>query len=156
MSRLTKGRAVRELQLGLKVQKEALTVADIDLFTVYGMVLITLITGEVTAESDAGPTTILLEEKASSVDLCAATTIDTDAVGTMYFLTGDPAIALSNDIPVLKVAGLPSATPHNPIIFDGQAGLTIELTQTGADATGKVKWTLFYIPLEDNAYVTAA
>ena len=74
MSNLRKGRSVRETALGIAVEKTALSVADIDLFTVTGEVLITLLYGIVTGVGDGGATTIKLNEKASSIDLCAATT----------------------------------------------------------------------------------
>jgi hypothetical protein len=158
MSNPTKGKAIREMALGLRVEKTAVSLADIDLFTVKGEVLITLLYGVVTGVGDAGPTTILLNEKADSIALCAATTVTLDAVGEVYVLTGDRLVIMGGTgaVPVLKVAGILAAFPHNAIIFDGQAGLTIELTQTGDDATHAVKWTLCYIPLEEGAYVEAA
>jgi hypothetical protein len=146
-----------KLALGVgPIEKTAISQADIDLFTVTGMVMITLIMGEVTGIGDGGATTIKLNEKASSIDLCAATTVTSDAVGEIYFLSGDAGAVFNGaDVPTLKVGQL-AGTPHAPIIFDGQAGLIIELTQTGADATHAVKWSLWYVPLEDGATVVAA
>ena len=143
---------------GFPVEKTAISVADIDLFNVYGKVEITLIEGEVTGARDAGPTTIQLNEKASSVPLCAATTLGADTAGMIYRLTGDPTVIIggTGSVATLKVAGILSAFPPSSIIFDGQAGLIIELTQTGADATHAVRWTLWYFPLEVGAYVEAA
>jgi len=153
----SQGKAVRDCTLGLRVDKTAISVADIDLFTVVGEVLITLLYGVVTGVGDGGATTILLNEKASSIPLCAATTVTSDAVGEVYVVCGDPALVLNGaQVPVLKLAGFLSAAPYGPIIFDGQTGLIIELTQTGADATHAVAWHLFYIPLEEGAYVAAA
>jgi len=155
---LYKGDAVRNVALGLRVEKTAASVADIDLFTVTGECLITLLYGIVTGVGDGGATTIKLNEKASSIDLCAATTVTSDAVGEVYVLIGDPTLILGGTgaVPTLKVAGFLAAFPLNPVIFDGQAGLIIELTQTGADATHAVKWVLHYIPLEDGASIVAA
>jgi len=150
-----------KMALGFPVEKTAISLADIDLFNVYGKVKITLIEGEVTGVGDAGPTTILLNEKASSIPLCAATTVTLDAVGEIYRATGDPAVVLNGtgNAPVLKVAGLLSAFPETGGFVFGLAGLAqliIELTQTGADATHAVRWTLWYFPLEVGAYVEAA
>ena len=158
MSNQKKTRAVRETALGIAVEKTAASVADIDLFTVTGEVLITLLYGIVTGVGDGGATTIKLNEKASSIDLCAATTVTSDAVGEVYVLCGDRTLIMGGTgaVPVLKVAGFLAAFPLNPIVFDGQAGLTIELTQTGDDATHAVKWTLVYVPLEEGASVVAA
>jgi len=151
--------AFTKMALGFPVEKTALTNADIDLFNVYGKVLITLIEGEVTGVSDGvAAHTILLNEKASSLNLCAATTVQGDAVGEIYRVTGDAAVILNGtgNVPRLKIAGLLSAFQSDSIIFDGQAGLIIELTQTLGDATHQVKWTLWYFPLEKGAYVVAA
>ena len=161
---LYKGDALRNLHLGLRVTKAGILSADDDLFTVTGQVLITLLYGEVTKVMDGGASTVKLNEKASSIDLCAATTITSDAAGEIYMLSGQPdALLNGGGTPVLKVGALTaehdSATDrspaHAPIIFDGQSGLTIESTETGDD-TGEIKWTLFYIPLEDGAKVEAA
>lgn len=155
---LYKGDAVRNVALGLRVEKTALSVADIDLFTVTGECLIIALYGIVTGVADGGATTIKLNEKASSIDLCAATTVTSDAVGEVYVLSGDPAIILNGtgSTPTLKVGNIKAGFNEMPIIFDGQAGLIIELTQTGSDATHAVKWVLFYIPLEDGASIVAA
>src|SRR3990170_2164116 len=156
---LSKTKAIRELALGMKVTKAGVLTADDDLFTVVGQVLITLIMGQVTTVMDGGASTVKLNEKTSSIDLCAATTITSDAVGEIYFLSGDTgAVVNGADAPTLKVGQL-AGTPHAPIIFglgNGALGsLTIESTETGDD-TGEILWTLFYIPLEDGAYVEAA
>lgn len=158
MSDYSKPAALRESNLGLRVVKTAASVADIDLFTVTGECLITYFYGIVTGVGDGGATTIAINEKADSIAIAAATTVTSDAVGEVYVVTGDPAIVLcgTGNTPVLKVGALLSAFPHNPILFDGQDGLIIELTQTGADATHAVKWVLHYIPLEENSSIVAA
>lgn len=160
MSNPYKEKALRELLLGLRVDKAAAMIdsAADDLFTVYGMVLITLIEGECTGVGDGTVETILLEEKASSIKLCAATTVTSDAVGDMYMLGGDAGEVFNGaDAPALKVAQM-AGKPLTPYVFNGgSAGLIIELTASaGTDATLAAKWTLFYIPLEEGAYVVAA
>ena len=156
---LYRDRALRELVLGIRIDKAGILSADDDLFTVVGQVLIVLIMGQVTVVMDGGASTVKLNEKTSSIDLCAATTITSDAVGELYFLSGDTgAVVNGADAPTLKVGQL-AGTPHAPIIFglgNGVLGsLTIESTETGAD-TGEIRWSLFYIPMEDGAYVEAA
>jgi len=156
---LYRDRALRELVLGIRVNKAGVLTADDDLFTVVGQVLITLLMGQVTTVMDGGASTVKLNEKTSSIDLCAATTITSDAAGEIYMLGGDAgAVVNGADAPTLKVGQL-AGTPLTPIIFglgNGALGsLTIESTQTGAD-TGEILWSLFYIPMEDGAYVEAA
>ena len=152
------GDAVRNVTLGLRVEKTLASLATADMFTVTGECLITLLYGIVTGVGDGGATTIAINEKADSVPICAATTVTSDAVGEVYWVQGDPDLILNGtgQVPVLKIAALLSAFQHSPFIMDGQTGLTIELTQTGDDATHAVKWVLFYIPLEDGANIVAA
>lgn len=148
-----------KLLLGTKTEKTAAHLADIDLFKVYGKVLCTLLIGEVTGVGDGGATTIALNEKTDSLAIAAATTVTSDAVGTMYGVTGDTTLILCGtaNTPILKLSQFLSAFPHQPMIFNGgTSGITIEATQTGADATLTVLWSLFWIALEDGAYVEAA
>jgi len=149
----------RALQLGFKVEKSSSLAADDDLFTVTGQVLITMIMGEVTTVMDGGASTVLLNEKASSIPLCAATTVTSDAAGEIYMLGGDVGSVVNGaDAPTLKVGQLAGA-PLTPFVFGLGAGvladLIIETTETGDD-TGVVLWSLFYIPLEPGAKVVAA
>jgi hypothetical protein len=159
MSRLTKGRAVRELTLGLHVEKSLASLAAANIFTTYGRFLITLLYGVVTGAGDGGATTIKLQEETNSVDMCAATTVTGDTVDEIYFLTGDTIVILNGTgaVPVKTLAGVLSAFPRHAMIFgkDGTAD-AIQIVQTGDDATHVVEWHLFYIPLDDNAYVVAA
>lgn len=149
------GKALRELVLGTEVTKVGVATADDDLFTVYGKVAIELLYGEVTAAA-TGASTIAINEKASSIDLVAATTCTGDVLGTIYMAGGDGGgIFNGADAPTVAVGQL-AGTPLTPYIFDGQAGLIIESTETGDDATLQVTWHLFYAPLEDGARVVAA
>jgi hypothetical protein len=159
MSRLTKGRALRELALGLRAEKTLAALADGNLFTTYGRVLITLLYGQVTAAGDGGATTIKLQTETNTIDLCAATTVTGDVIGTMYFLTGEVAVILNGtgNTPIIDVGANLTGMPSSPVIL-GRAATAdaIQQVQTGDDASLTIKWTCFYIPLDDNAYVTAA
>ena len=158
MSNPSQGKAIRETNLGIRVEKTLASIATADMFTVTGECLITMFYGIVTGVGDGGVTTIALNEKAGSVPICAATTVTSDAVGEVYWVMGDPDLILNGtgQVAVLHIAALLSAFQHSPFIFDGQTGLTIELTQTGVDATHAVKWVILYIPLEDGANIVAA
>ena len=161
MSNQTKDRAVTHTNVGVRVEStQAVDATGVDIFNIKGEVLITLLYGIVTGVGDGTAETIKLNEKASSIDLCAATTVTSDAVGQVYMLTGDPAIVLNGtaNTPILYLCGLLSAYPYTGgVIFDGQAGLIMELTATdGSDATLAIKWVLYYIPLETGATVVAS
>jgi len=129
-----------------------------NLFTVTGRVLITSLTGEVTTVI-GGAATLKLRDVTNSVDLCAATTIDTDAVGTMYALTSISTNILNGTGAVPVIGSIPNITGAQQldvaIVGDAQAALTIAQVLDAAD-TGNVTWRLTYIPLTSGSTVTAA
>ncbi len=159
MSNLIENVAVWETNLGIRVDKSLATLASVNVFTTYGRNLITLLFGQVTNVSDAGPTTILLQTETNTIDLCAATTISVDAVGTLYFLTGERAVILNGTInaPIIDVGANLTGMPSSPVIFGREATAdAIQLVQTGDDATGVVRWSVFYVPLDEGSYIVAA
>ncbi|TET95564.1 MAG: hypothetical protein E3J29_06645 [Dehalococcoidia bacterium] len=159
MSELTHGQRVRETALGIRVEKTLANLADGNIFTTYGRVLITLLFGQVTVSPDAGATTIKLQEETNTQDLCAATTITADAIGTMYFLTGEMAVILNGTLntPIIDIGANLTGMPSAPVIFGREATANaIQLVQTGDDADGYIKWVVLYIPLDEGAYIEAA
>lgn len=130
-----------------------------DLFTVTGKVLITLMTGEVTTIV-GGAATMKLRDTTNGVDLCAATTIDTDAVGTMYALTSISGNILNGTAATPVIGSVPNITGAVQAGFVRIVGTTGGTTTIShvldAADTGNVKWWLFYLPLEASASVAAA
>ncbi len=128
------------------------------LFTVTGRCLITHLSGEVTTVI-GGAATMKLTDTTNSVDLCAATTIDTDAVGTMYALPGLSAQILNGTGGTPVIGSVPNMTTPSSgarqIIGDAQAPLTISHILDAAD-TGNVTWQLYYLPLVAGASIVAA
>lgn len=158
MSDKSRAKRVRETVLGIRVVKTLASVATADMFTVTGECWITLMYGIVTGVGDGGATTIAINEKAGPVAIAAATTVTSDAVGEVYLVVGDGTLILNGtgNVPHLKTAyGLAAFMPDG-WLFDGQAGLIMELTATGADATHAVKWVINYIPLEEGSSIVAA
>lgn len=167
MPRVTavRGRATQEIQWGIRVQKTEDLASDPDpLFDVTGCVSINLLFGVVTVVV-ATTTTLKLERTTGPVDMCAATTITTDAVGTMYLFSGDAGAILSGtlaagDAPVVGLAHL-AGGPLAPQIFGIPSTTNTLNTETirgqldGA-GTGNILWTLYYTPLEPGAKVVAA
>lgn len=129
-----------------------------NLFTVTGRVLITSLTGEVTTVI-GGAATLKIRDTTNSIDLCAATTIDTDAVGTMYALTSISANILNGTGATPVVGSIPNITGAQQIdvaiVGDAQAPLTLAQVLDAAD-TGNITWVLTYIPLTSGATVAAA
>lgn len=157
---------MRQLALGKEVTKDAVCTADDDLYTVYGLCFITLAYAEVTGAGDGGASTIYLNEKTDSIPICAETTVTSDAVGTIYMVSGQPDNLLNGSLaPTIKIAGLlgtvtsgaTGAGAMSPMIWNGgSSGITIEMTESGDDATLTMTWHVFYIPLEEGAYIEAA
>ena len=129
-----------------------------NLFTVTGRCLITHLSGEVTTVI-GGAATMKLRDVTNSVDLCAATTIDTDAVGTMYSLPGLSAEILNGTGGTPVIGSVPNVTTPSShagqIIGDVQAALTIAHVLDAAD-TGAVAWVLYYKPLTAASTIVAA
>ena len=143
--------------VGLAVSKSHnLATDNVDLFTVTGKVLITLLTGEVTTVV-ATTTTYAMRIKTTNEAIFAATTITTDAAGTMYLFGGDPTVVLNNaGTPVTRVAFLDGAGPVSPLVVGLASGSSIIESDLDAAGTGVIAWKLFYVPLEAGAAVVAA
>jgi len=118
-------------------------------FTITGRVLITQIVGEVTTVVSGTATDIKLIANptvGADVDLCTATTITDDAVGTMYNITGTLSDAL-----VATTSGAVIAQASAIIVAAGTIDLDSSATQTGY-----TKWTVHYIPLDSGSKVVTA
>jgi hypothetical protein len=133
-----------------------LTGDNTDLFTVTGKVAIVLLTGEVTTIV-ATTTTYAMRVKTSNEAIFPATTITTDAAGTMYLFGGDNTVVLNNaGTPITKVGFLDSAGPISPIIVGLAAGsLTIESDLDGA-GTGVIRWDVLWYPVVPGSTLVAA
>jgi hypothetical protein len=151
MTVIIQGNQLRTLLFGTVVSKAypTLAVETKTLFTVSGKVMITSIVGEVTTAITVANTVKLQANPTTGTvgDLCAATdlgTTDTPAGDLISFqgLKGDSIVFGVGATPTLK----------QPIIV--AAGTIEQVTATGAD--GGITWTLTYVPLDDNAAITAA
>lgn len=152
MTTMIQGTQLRTMYLGTKVDQPAKTVPQnvlSALFTVSGgRVLVTGIVGEVTtiiggttpsAKLVANPTV------GADSDITAAVAITADAVGNLYGVS-----TVGGNLAVLE-----SVAPLGQEPFVLKAG-TLDLHVSAADATGAIKWSLFYVPLDDGASVAAA
>lgn len=163
MSTIIQGSQMRALLLGVRVEKAAFTIpqtASTNIFTVTGgRVLVTSIVGEVTTVLGATATSLNLtytKSGGSAADISAATVCTSDAVGTLYTITGVAADLMSAQ----KVGGteVPSVTYALNRVGGGQLVLPAGSMQlkSSANNTGATKWALTYIPLDDGASVAAA
>jgi len=159
MSNPSNAQAVRDTVLGARAIKTASALASGAIFNTYGRLQVTSLTGQVTVAGDGGATTIKLQAGTSNIDLCAATTVTGDAIGTFYFLTGEVAVILNGtgNTPVIDLGANVTALPSAPI-FIGRSltADTIDLIQTGDDASLAIEWIVTYVPLSEGAYIAAA
>lgn len=145
-------KAARTVAMGLAVERAAALPPQTDLDDLFnvvgGRVLLKQIVGEVTTEIGNVANNTNLEfnpDDAVVGDLCAVLDIDSDAVGTLYGITGTAANAmLDGTVIVAKQA-------TELILKPG----VIELHCAGSSLTGAIKWTVVYVPIDDGAYVEA-
>lgn len=156
MTVMIQGSQLRTLLQGVRVKTSAKTVpqnAAQSLFNVTGgRVLVTAVYGEVTTV--IGGTTPNLKvtyspTSGTDTDLCTATAITADAVNTHYSLPAAVGTGLQVSANVGHVV---ANQPPGHLVDTG----TIDAHVSAADATGAIEWTLFYVPIDDGAAVSAA
>lgn len=147
------GRSLRKLLLGLKVDRATAALPQSTtghLFTIAGgRVMVPLILGEVTTAIQAQATTAKLTSTpttGTAVDVCGTLDLTGKEIGTLLTVTGTFANAL-----VGANAGAASMQDRPFVLPIGFLDLI-----TVASSTGSIKWTVFYIPIDDGASVVAA
>jgi hypothetical protein len=154
---------VRQVTLGQRVVKGPLTnpqTGSSALFTVSGgLVLVTSLVGIVTTVQGATANSFNLQHTpsgGSAADISAATVCTSDAVGTIYTITGVAADLLSAQ----KVTGTEVPTVTFGLNQVGCKGIYLpagSLTlKASGNNTGATKWTLTYVAIDDGAAVAAA
>lgn len=146
-------KSISNINLGMRVDKATATLPATTagaLFNVIGgKVAITGIIGEVTTviQTQANNTKLTANPTTgSSVDLCTVLDTSADEVGCLYGVTGNVGDAL-----VGANAGY-TALPEQPLVI---AEGTIDL-DCAATNTGSVKWSIWYVALDDGAYIESA
>lgn len=151
MTAIIQGSQLAAIALGTRVESGIKTVPQnaLDaLFTITG--------GKVAVMGVIGEVTTVIGGTTPSAKLVANPTVgaDTDIV-TAVAVTADPVGTLYG---VATVGGalqvLESAAPLNQTPFVLKPG-TLDLQVSAADATGAIKWSLFYVPVDDGASVAA-
>ena len=151
MSDYLDGKAFRKLQLGRKVERATANMTTgLALFTIaVGRVQLNLIVGEVTTVLGTGASAAQLTADptvGTTTDLCATFDVNAAEAGTLFTIEGLAASAMQSG----KSGSVPAQ--NCPVILAvGQI-----LWVMAAPLTGSIKWTLFYIPIDDGAYVAAA
>ncbi len=123
------------------------------LFTIAdGRVLLTGLWGEVTTVLTATATTLTVifnptDAGADQTLAVASASVASDAVGTIYSLSGAVADDLEDSLNFGALAG-----PRYLLLKPG----VIALTTSASNTTGSVKWTCTYVPLDSGATIVAA
>jgi len=150
-SQSTRGR-IADINLGMRVDRATATLPQTTAAAIFnilgGKVAMTAIVGEVTTilgavgnmSLESNPTT------GTTAALCAVVAAGTFEAGTLLSIDGTKATAM------LGVNAGGSAMQSKPVALP--VG-TLDL-RLSASSTGSVKWSIFYVPLEDGAYVEAA
>ncbi len=136
--------------LGTEVVRASSTIAQTGVlpkFTIAGgRVLVTAIIGRVdTANIGAGANAMSLEYTPTTGTvqvMCATFDINADVIGTIYGITGDPAVALA-------AVGLVMSSPQVM-----EAGVINE--RCAASVTGQIQWTLYFKAIDVGATVVVA
>lgn len=127
---------------------------DVALFRISGgAIRVHGLYGEVTTAIASGTNNAKLKHNplgtGSDVDLCATLDIVSDAVGTVYSITGTLATAMKSTS-LWLVAPADDIPAQGLTLFPGDIELDCD-----ASKTGNVRWTLIYRKLEPNATVIA-
>lgn len=155
MSSLLGAQASRQSVLGTRVQRSAALLpatTQAAIFTVAGgKVLVTSLIGEVVVVMPATTNTLQIAgNPTAGTDVTWTTAVSTASKEAGSVIT--PGLTAGG---ALQVANAGAGNSIGPTGYVAQIG-TIDLITTGTAATGTVKWTLTYVPLDDGATVTAA
>ena len=152
MSEFLAGKSVRKTLLGIKVERPTATLPQSTAAAIFnvigGRVAMVGILGEVTTvlgavgnmSLEANPTV------GTTSALCTVLAAGTLEQGTLLSITG----AVGDAMLGVDAGGVEMRC--NPVVLP--VG-TLDL-RLSASSTGSVKWTLFYVPIDDGAYVEAA
>jgi len=137
-------------KLGIKVERGTSNITTgLDLFTVsVGNCYVNLFVGEVTTDIEnksVNMTIISTPSTGTYSDIGGVLAIDDDDEGTLYTVEGDGTTILESDGGMIQGHLVPF------IVAPGVIEATISATHSGS-----IKFTLWYVPLEDGAKIVAA
>ena len=137
---------IADINIGMRVDRATSLVRNKTLFNVKGgRVLLTCVHGYVTTAMHATTQNVKWQHDATDgaeTDLCANTAFKSLAQYTHLSITGDKTDAFNTSTSAVEAMAY-------PVILGVGA---IKLVR-GADATGSLAWSLWYIPLDDGAYI---
>ena len=147
------GLGLRTAKLGYKVERATATLPQTTAAAIFnilvGQVQMTLIVGYITTVLGAVGNMSLEENPTVGTTevLCAVVAAGTYAQDDQVGISGVPAEAM---LPALT-GGIPGMSTQGVNLRVGTLDLRLS-----ASSTGSIRWTVFYIPLEDGAYMSVA
>ena len=159
MSDYLDGKALRKLTLGTMVPRAAQLIAitatpGLPIYTVTGLILVTGLLGVCTTTHGGVANTMSFEfnpTAATGANSAITATTDlgtTSVVGDVAVVVGAPATGPLGGHVAVNVLG--STSGKGIVLNDGVIGLV------ATAANGGWRWILFYIPIDDGAYVRVA
>lgn len=151
MAQLNPIKTFTQLTLGERVDRATANMTNaLPLFNVVGgRVAINLILGEVTTIIETKTVNFKLQSNptvGTTNDMCANLDLSADPVGTLYTIAGAAATPMQRG-----ECGAILGQLAPMIVAVGAIEAVV-----GDTHTGSIKWTVFYTPIDDGAYVTAA
>lgn len=145
--------ALMSTHLGIKVDRDTATLpqgtSDALFSIVGGRVAMTQILGEVTTVIGGNASNHSLQMNpttGTTSPICAVVASASKEAGTLISITGTVGDAmLADDAGGVGMQSCPVALPVGDL----------ELLTSGNN-TGSIKWSMWYVPIDDGAYVTAA
>jgi hypothetical protein len=149
---------IADINLGIRVDKPSLLIGGITtkpLFNVKGgRVLVRALIGEVTVaiQDQANAAKFRATPTVGAVaDMCGAGATQNMALGGLISCPCTLANTAMNVTTTTGVGSVPGPQNGGVIVAVGTIGLN-----TAADNTGEMKFSVWYVPLDDGAYVEAA
>lgn len=145
--------ALMGVKLGIRVDRATATLPQSTAAAIFnivgGRVAMTAIIGEVTTVIGANGSNHSLESNpttGTTSAICGVVAAANKEAGTLFSITGTVGDAmLGDDAGGAAMQDRPVALPVGTLDF-----------RTTGNNTGSIKWSLFYVPIDDGAYVTAA
>jgi len=148
MSDYMDGKAIRKLMFGTPAYKAITLNGTAVYFRVYtGLVAVTAIIGKVTTEAVGATTLVITHVPTAGATIPVAASLDVDPATVGSYITV-PLLGTSATLYNASTAGLSQTAK----MFLPVGAMTF----TFGAASGAASWTVFYVPIEDGAYVRAA
>lgn len=144
--------AFRAVRMGFRVDRAAAALPQTTqeaLFTIANGRVLAIVLGEVTTviQTQANNTKLVHNPTVGTdMDLCAVLSITADEVGTLYGITGVPGDAMLGAGQAIRLSASAAV-----VLKPGTLDLNCAASNTGA-----VKWSVWYVPIDDGATMVAA